>query len=606
MKRIFLCLIFLVAAGGQSALAQTPDDEYLRIYAVIQNADTLESSGQRANALLRYQEARAALQSFQKIHSGWNPKVVSYRLNYLSTKIDINVTNAPPVAAQPTPKSTPTPAPTPAPAISTEAAAELQRQVAALQGNLRQLQDDKVLLEAKLREALAAQPATVDPRELARAQEQIKELQRENELLKTPAPTAVVGANEKALEAARKALTEANQKLENQTALTKSLASERETLQEQLKALSASPAAIEALRAENEILKKQLADNKTSVAKDAEAARQLAEAQTRLASLQSDAEVSRLEKIALENRVKTLIAQQSTPPAVVAAPADLARIKSLESERDELARKLTQANQELSGRRSRAASVRIEQLNTQIDNLRARIQVFEARAVPYSAEELALFQKPATQLAVATTKPEQKPISRLPSGVTSLVASAQKHFAAGEFDQAEKDYLEILRRDENNAYTLANLAAIQLERGNLAEAEKNVTKAVASSPDDDYSLTILGQVKFQQEKYDESLEAFSRAAKLKPQNAQIQNYLGVVLGHKGMRDPAEQAFRRAIVLNPGYGDAHYNLAVFYGTKDSTFVSLARWHYQRAISAGHAKNPELEKLFESKAAGVDTK
>jgi Flp pilus assembly protein TadD len=140
----------------------------------------------------------------------------------------------------------------------------------------------------------------------------------------------------------------------------------------------------------------------------------------------------------------------------------------------------------------------------------------------------------------------------------------------------------------------------------LADAEKNVAKAVTSAPDDDYSLTILGQVKFRQEKYDESIEAFSRAAKLKPQSAEIQNYLGVVLGHKGMRDPAEQAFRRAIVLNPGYADAHYNLAVFYGTKDSSFVNLAKWHYQRAISAGHPKNPELEKVFEGKAAGGEAR
>jgi len=604
MKRFLLCLIFLLAAGEPVVFGQTPDDEYLRIYTVMQSADTLEGSGQQASALARYQEARAALQGFQKIYPDWNPKVVTYRLNYLTAKVGINATNAPVAVAKPAP--TPTPAPSTPPPITAEAAAELHRQVAALQQNLRQLQDDKVLLEAKLREALAAQPAAVDPRELARAREQIKELQRENELLKTPAPSAAVGANDKALEEARKAMAETNRKLETQSELVGTLASERATLQEQLKALSASPAGAEALRAENEILKKQLADSKTSAAKDAEATRQLAEAQTRITALQSDTEVLRLEKIALENRVKNLVAQQSTSPLVVAAPADLARIKTLETERDELARRLTEANQELSARRSRAANARIEQLNTQIDNLRARIQVFEARVVPYTAEELALFQKPTPQLAVADPKPEKKPISQLPSGVTSLVASAQKHFAAGELDQAEKDYLEILRRDENNAYTLANLAQIQLERGNLADAEKNVAKAVASASDDDYSLTVLGKVKFRQEKYDESLEAFSRAAKLKPQNAEIQNYLGIVLGQKGMRDPAEQAFRRAIVINPGYADAHYNLAVFYGTKDSSFANLAKWHYQRAVSAGHLKNPELEKLFESKTAGGETK
>ena len=116
----------------------------------------------------------------------------------------------------------------------------------------------------------------------------------------------------------------------------------------------------------------------------------------------------------------------------------------------------------------------------------------------------------------------------------------------------------------------------------------------------------LGQITFRREKYDDSLDALSRAAKLKPQSAEIQNSLGVTLTHKGLRDQAEQAYRRAIVINPSYADAHYNLAVFYGTKDTSFVNLARWHYQRAIAGGHAANPDLEKVLDSKAGTDGTK
>lgn len=597
MKRLLLCGI-LCFAVTLPALGQSADDQYLQIYNLIQSADLLEGSGQAQNATARYQDAQQALQKFQKAYPEWNPKVVSFRLNYLAAKIGDPVINVP-VAAPP---------PAPAPVITPEAHAELQRQVVALQENLRQLQGDKSLLEAKLKEALAAQPAALDPRELARAQEQIKELQKENELLKTTAaaspPPSATG--EKALAELRESLAEANRKVESQIELAARLTTERESLQKRIEELSTSPAALEALRAENEILKNQLAEAKAAAANNADAARQLEATQARLVAMQSDAEVLRLEKIALENRVKNLIAQASTPPAVVASPADLARIKLLETERDEFARKLTEANKELSSRRGRAANARIEQLNGQIDALRARVQVFEARAVPYSAEELALFQKPAPKIAAPAPKPEKKPISQLPSGVTALVASAQRHFAAQEFDKAEAAYLEILRRDENNAYTLANLAAIQLERGNLADAEQNATKAVTSAPDDDYSLLILGQVKFRQQQFDAAIDAFNRAAKLKPQSAEIQNYLGVVLGHKGLRDPAEQAFRRAIVLNPEYADAHYNLAVFYGTKDASFVNLARWHYQRAVAGGHARNADLEKVFEVRAGGADNK
>src|SRR5687767_10003691 len=87
MKRFFPCLLFLLAVGGPVAFAQTPDDQYLRIYTLIQSADALENSGQPGNARAGYQEALAALQGFQKIYPEWNPKVVTYRLNYLAAKI---------------------------------------------------------------------------------------------------------------------------------------------------------------------------------------------------------------------------------------------------------------------------------------------------------------------------------------------------------------------------------------------------------------------------------------------------------------------------------------------------------------------------------------
>src|SRR4029078_2050282 len=45
------------------------------------------------------------------------------------------------------------------------------------------MQADKILMEAKLKEALAAQPAAIDPRELTKAEERIRALQKENEYM---------------------------------------------------------------------------------------------------------------------------------------------------------------------------------------------------------------------------------------------------------------------------------------------------------------------------------------------------------------------------------------------------------------------------------------
>jgi Tfp pilus assembly protein PilF len=62
--------------------------------------------------------------------------------------------------------------------------------------------------------------------------------------------------------------------------------------------------------------------------------------------------------------------------------------------------------------------------------------------------------------------------------------------------------------------------------------------------------------------------------------------------------------RKAVQLDPGYGSAHNNLAVIYLNQDPPMFELARWHYQRALSAGFPQNPELEKALNAKegAAG----
>jgi len=124
---------------------------------------------------------------------------------------------------------------------------------------------------------------------------------------------------------------------------------------------------------------------------------------------------------------------------------------------------------------------------------------------------------------------------------------------------------------------------------------------VALAPEDAYSLAVLGRLKFRQQQYDESLEALSRAAQIEPQNAVIQNYLGVTLSQKGMRAPAETALRKAVQLQPGYAEAHHNLAVAYATQHPPLLELAKWHYQKALAAGGAKSPELEKMLQPKKA-----
>jgi Flp pilus assembly protein TadD len=607
-RPVVLLILLLAALLPQARAQQEPDDQYIIIYSLMQQADTLDSSGQPRQALAQYVQVQGELQKFQNLYPDWSPRIVNFRLKYLAEKI-AEVTAKLPVTPQ---SGTPPPAP-PAPpgaALSTSAT-DLEAQFGALHEQVQKLQADNTTLQAKLQEALAAQPAAIDSRELIQARTKIRSLMKENDLLKVSLSQGKAGtahgpavAGSDALKLAMLALADANQKLAGQTARANQLARENQALQSRVQSLLASPETIQALREENAVLKKQIAGFKPAAPDAAEAARlnsELAGMRKQIAALQSASEVSSLEKSALENRVRQLqiAAVNSAPVPGPNQAENEARIRTLTQERNDLLAKLGEANQELYGRRKPDAAARINVLTDEVNALRARLAVDEAQVIPYTPEELALFQAPAPQLA--NRNAEKKSIKELPGGAAQLVAEAQHYFSARQYDKAEDDYQKILQHDENNGLVLANLATIEMEQGRLDDAEKHIQAAVAQSPDDAYNLVTLGRLEFLREKYDSALDALSRAAKLDPRNPEIQNYLGVTLSHKGLRKQAETALRKAVQLDPNYGPAHNNLAVIYISQQPPLVELARWHYQKALDAGQPHNPNLEKMLDAKDA-----
>ena len=506
MKRLFvLAALFLAVV---TAAAQTPDDQYVSIYNLMQDADSVVRD-QPAVALSRYREAYAALQSFAKGYPDWNEKVVQFRLSYLARRISTLSAEAPQTAAPSTPVRPERPAALQAPAPAPIPPPDPQNRIAGLEDQVRQLQADRSVLEAKLKEALSLQPAASDPRELEKAEQRIRDLEKEKDLLKVGLEQAQarspVASDPKALEQAQQDLANANLKLTAEAQRSAALEAEkkelqsklsslipgnwnaeniektrsalaeakqetaehleaaekfkaqRDALQAKINALTSEAETAKVLRAENEILKKQLADLKSPGA-DVSAKNQsseLSRVQALVATLDSEKNILRLEKVALENRLKQLL-------GAAAGPSDAAkRIQDLEKERDGL-------QLQLNAKPSDGAP-RVKELEEQMALLRLKIEVLEARKIPYTVEELALFQKPGPSLA--ETQPP-KTTRQLPSGTTLLAAEAKRAFAAREFDKAEAAYVKVLSQEEKNVLTLANLAAIQIERGKFEEAEK--------------------------------------------------------------------------------------------------------------------------------------
>jgi tetratricopeptide (TPR) repeat protein len=543
-----------------AARAVGPDDQYLNLYNEVVEADSLQQNGQTRAAAGKYIEAQTQLQKFKDANPNWNPDVVAFRLQYLSDKLEALGKMLQPASA-------------PVAAAASRPGNALEQQIAGLQEQVRALIADKAELQSKLKEALSIQPAAVSPAELAKREEEIVALKKERDLLRVsldqakaaagPAAVAETGTSKLAadLNAAQHKAREADEKLESANS---ELAALKAAVPNQT-----SSADLARITQERDNLKEELAARTKDLA-DAEA-----------------------------HGDKDLIAAQ-------------AQLKEALAQRAELQVRLDTVMAATNGADS-----------GEIDQLRARLAVMEAKAVPYTPQELAMLDQPQSQTALPAAPAEttgatpaasptaaptatsaavvKKPhvahsAMDLPPGAGALMADAMRASLERNFAEAEEKYKQILHQDENNVYVLAHLADAQFAEGHLDDCGTTVGRAIALDPDDPASLYLLGILRYRQEKLDEALNALSRSAQLNSTNPGTQNYLGCVLADKGMRPAAEIAFRKALQLEPEYADAHYNLALIYASAKPPSPELARWHYKRALNLGHPKSPKLEELL----------
>jgi tetratricopeptide (TPR) repeat protein len=615
MMRCFSVLCVLLASL-LVARAQAPDDAYVRIYYLIQEADSLNEKGETQQAVARYLEAQSSLRKLKMLHPDWNEKVVSFRLNYIASKLDPLMQRVSPTPAQPQPQppSATTLAPAVAPVEAPALPGGVTNQLRALQDEISRLAAQNSRLEAKLKEAWSVQPPASDPRELEKAQQRLQEIEKERDLLRVALEqekarwTNTVGTA--VLSQEQGILAEVKQRLAEQEQLATVLKQENQDLKQQNQQLLQQA---DVFRQQNQVLTQQVAELALKIqAPPAAAAAPSSAAPVdpgSATSLQASNVALRTEVLLLEARLSDVArdARGAQSPKGQKLARELAATKAsakeLERERDKLKKQLDRMGKELAKRGGPVVPGMPDETERQLEIARARLAAYESKSAPYAPEELALVRGRETKGAALEPGTASRKVTELPAGAAPLVAEAERAANAGRYAEAEQKFRQVLSQDEKNIYTLAQLANVQMGQDRLADAEKTLQKALAVDAQDPACLYLLGSLRLHQRRFDEALDALSQSAKLNPDKPQTQLALGKVLVEKGQRQAAEAAFRKAIQLRPGWGEPHYMLAFVYATQQPPFKELAQWHYDRAIRAGVPADAGLEKLLEGRKSAA---
>ncbi|PTY01012.1 hypothetical protein DB346_15530 [Verrucomicrobia bacterium LW23] len=602
------------------AAGDSLQDQYLKIYLNIQEADKLEAQGQKASALRKYQDSYAQLDSLAKANPQWEKAIVQYRLKYVRGKMSglRGARDASPAAertASTTPARTGTartaaaapsrPAPAPEPEEQTEvysykqsggmSAGSYSRKhsgfivsrntgtpytkgggAAAGSSSLRQQINDLQATVADLRAKLGS--AVTESQDLRRKLAFTTRQLAEAKAKRTDANMSALLAENASLK--EKLATAEGQIRDLTSGNGDPNSSNVAQLQAQLKTMQAQ---LKASEESNEEFRKQNAELQT----------QLADARQRLAES--------------EQRVAT---------SGAGASPDM--VRENETLRGIVQRQLQeQARRDLAARLARDE---MKRLKVDSDVLKQQVDILASPLVALSDEELSLFRKPGTPVApvnsgnqlshqISPTKTAPGKTTSAPAG-TPMIDTAPAPLSdkpvlansgtpkstatqpspatdptkieyvqatpgdaapttagapgkpAGTADGAGADGdLSKTARVPEGARGLAQEATDLFNRKRFDEASAKYQQIIDAYPDSLYAWSNLGVVRFQQQNFPEAQRALQQAVKLNPNDDFSHSVLGIVYYQSGRFDDAVASLTRAAALNPNNAQTRNYLGI---------------------------------------------
>ena len=145
-------------------------------------------------------------------------------------------------------------------------------------------------------------------------------------------------------------------------------------------------------------------------------------------------------------------------------------------------------------------------------------------------------------------------------GAERALHEAMAHHNAGEIQQAEALYREVLRTSPDHLEALRLLGTLACQVGQGAIALQLIDRAIEIASGSAELYLARGNALFLLRRYPEAAASYEQAIRLNPGNAELHHNRGSALHAQGSYHAALESYDKAIVLRPGYAEAHCNRA----------------------------------------------
>lgn len=160
---------------------------------------------------------------------------------------------------------------------------------------------------------------------------------------------------------------------------------------------------------------------------------------------------------------------------------------------------------------------------------------------------------------------------------------------AGQFDQAETVYNEILAKNPNVAEVHYNLGYIYTQKKDWAKAEAAYLKAIEVRPTYGEAYTALSRVYRESGQPAKATEILTKAAAENKADPKVQFGVAVDLLNSGKPDEAMAAFQKVLEIDPNFADAYYHMGTVAVGQNKIPEAIAHLEKYLSMNPTNAQN-----------------
>lgn len=170
----------------------------------------------------------------------------------------------------------------------------------------------------------------------------------------------------------------------------------------------------------------------------------------------------------------------------------------------------------------------------------------------------------------------------------AILAQAWQHQQAGNLDQAETLYRQVLEVEPHSLNALYLLAVVCQIRGRAEESIPLYQRAMQIKPDSAEVQNNLGAAYASLGRLNEALTCYQEAVRLKPDHAEAYHNLGYLQSSQGDWDQAIASYQKALALRPQYPEALNGLGIVYCCQQRVDEALASFQKALALRPQYAE------------------